>query len=118
MSKQYTAAEWVAVMVAAPMASALVVIGLIPLMLLVAWMRVKMWEWFAVPYFHLPRVSVWLMLAVGLFMSTFQPSFPTLKEDHYAANAIVRFANSALIALTLFSLAWAIHNWVLTGGAQ
>lgn len=112
---EYTAGEWLALMVIAPVLSSVVVIALIPLMLLTAWMRVKMWDWFAVPYLHLPHVSVWLMLAIGIFLSTFNTDAPALKDEYYASKAGARFIGQLLITSIGFGLAWAIHAWILTG---
>jgi len=43
-----------------------------PLFMLMAWIRVYLWTWFAVPYLHLPPITFWPMLGFGLLISTFR----------------------------------------------
>ena len=70
MTTKMTFGEWVGVVLLGGTAAVLMFVLFLPLGLISAWMSVKMWDWFAVPYFHLPHISVWLMFVVGMFIST------------------------------------------------
>lgn len=114
----YTAGEWILIMIITPLMTGLLVIAFLPFALLSAWMRVKIWEWFAVPYFHAPHISVWLMLIVGMFVSMFQTSQPQLKEEFYDSKLTARMIGALAAQLGAFAVAWMIHVWILKGGAQ
>lgn len=47
------------------------VIAWLPLALLSAWIRTRIWNWFLVPYFEAPTVSVLAMLGLGMFVGCF-----------------------------------------------
>jgi len=102
-----------------PLFTSLVFVLFLPLYLFAAWMRVKMWDWFMVPYFHAPHVSVWLMFAIGLFVSLFQNSaHPELKKEFYKASEAARIWGPIVVQLITFGLAYLIHIWILKGSTQ
>lgn len=59
--EKYSLPEAGLMLAGVPVAFVVVVflIGL-PLGLLSAWIRATIWNWFAVPYLHLPHISVWV----------------------------------------------------------
>lgn len=87
----------------------------VPIGLLSAWIRSTIWNWFAVPYLHLPHIGVWLMFVIGLFAAMFMPTFPSLKkevkENDTWKETIYLWAGDFLS----FFLAWIIHIWILKG---
>ena len=52
-----------------------------PIFMLMAWIRVYLWTWFAVPYLHLPPITFWLMLGFSLLISTFRVTQVRKKQD-------------------------------------
>lgn len=73
--KKYTLIESFFILVFGGLAAGVVIplIGLVtfPLVMLVAWIRLTEWNWFAVQYLHLPTVPYWVVVGLGYFISTF-----------------------------------------------
>lgn len=72
-----------------------------------AWVEVKLWDWFAVPYLHLPHVSIWTMVGLSFLYGLFLPVPSTPKEvknEWYV---------SFLKPLTALAAGYIIHTWVL-----
>ncbi len=73
--KKYTLIESFFILVFGGLAAGVVIplIGLVtfPLVMLVAWIRLTEWNWFAVTYLHLPTVPYWVVVGLGYFISTF-----------------------------------------------
>jgi len=116
MATKMTFGEWVTVVLFGGTVAIVMFILFIPLGLISAWMRVKMWDWFAVPYFHLPHISVWLMFVVGMFISTFLVGqTPTLKKEFYDAGPVARVIVPIGVQWMAFFTAYLIHIWILKG---
>ena len=77
---KYTLGESAAIFALLIPVIALMAIVMFPLVFLVAWMRETVWNWYC-PMFHLPPVSLWSMVIVGLFVGSFMPNSPTMKDD-------------------------------------
>ena len=93
---------------------AFIIICTIPLALIGAWARMKMWDWFIVPYFHLPHVSLWLMYALGLFVSMWRASSDTESDDNKKKkNAFATIAMWNLIQLITVLLGYIVHRWLV-----
>ena len=93
----------------------LVVIGMLPFDLFLAWMRVTVWRWFFVPYFHAPQISVWMMLVIMLFWAMFRKSSRDMKADHYKNSFWTDWAWSVAGETMIFGLLYCIHLWILKG---
>jgi hypothetical protein len=116
MATKLTFGEWCAALFIGGAAGAVIYILLLPIGLFMAWMRVEMWNWFVVPYFHAPHISVWLMFALGILItSVTYNGNPELKDDHYKASMGARLAVPFIVQMTSFCVAYLIHIWVLKG---
>jgi sulfite exporter TauE/SafE len=80
MTEKYTLAESAGVFTIGSLVIALLAVATFPVVLLIAWMREIVWNWYC-PMVHLPPVSLWLMLVIGLFIGMFTSSAPSLKDD-------------------------------------
>jgi len=49
----------------------LMVVVTFPLTMLTAWIRWTLWNWFAVPYLHVPAVPYWAVVGLGFLVSSF-----------------------------------------------
>ena len=92
---------------------AFMVVCTIPLALIGAWARMKMWDWFIVPYFHLPHVSLWLMYALGLFAGMWRAPSSAEAESEKKKNAFVTVAAWNLMQLVAVLLGYIVHRWIL-----
>jgi hypothetical protein len=111
---QMTFGEWTAAVLLGGSAGILIYILFVPLGLFYAWMRVKMWDWFVVPYFQLPHISVWLMYALGLLIYMLKPdNTQQFKDEYYKASETSRIFVPMLVQLFSFLVAWIIHTWIL-----
>jgi hypothetical protein len=111
-----TFGEWSAAVLIGGTAGIFIYILFLPLALLTAWMRVKMWDWFVVPYFHLPHIAVWVMFGLGIFISSIFYNYnPELKDDHYKASIGLRIATPIAMQWLGFLIAYLIHIWILKG---
>jgi hypothetical protein len=116
MATKMTFGEWCAAILLGGTAGILIYLLFLPLGLLMAWMRVKMWDWFMVPYFHLPHISVWLMFALVIFVTSITYNAnPDLKDDHYKASAGTRIFMPFAVQALGFLIAYLIHLWILKG---
>ena len=52
-------------------AIALIAVIMFPFLLLSAWIRWLLWQWFAVPYLHAPMLSYWAVVGLCLFINSF-----------------------------------------------
>ena len=92
----------------------LAVIGL-PFSILLAWIRVQLWNWFAVPYLHLPPIPLWAMFGLSVFIGTFISTKATVKDAPKPdwkdeGKALLFNVFGWLIAL---GIGYAIHTWFL-----
>ena len=108
-----TFGEWVLVSVGGGFVAVAIYVLFLPLGLLIAWMRVKMWEWFVVPYFHAPHVSVWLMFALGLSWASVQVRVDALKKEFYDSSPLERAAGPFVMNAVAFLIAYLVHIWAL-----
>ena len=77
---KYTLWESAAVFALTAVTIALVLVATFPILILTAWMRETVWNWYC-GSFHLPPVTLWSMVVVGIFVGTFMPTSPSLKDD-------------------------------------
>jgi hypothetical protein len=63
--------EWIIAVIAGSIATVLIFSLMIPVSLFACWVRVQLWDWFAVPYLHLPSVPFWAMYGLGTLIGTF-----------------------------------------------
>jgi len=112
--KKYTLAECLSIFTFSTLivAAYIVLVG-VPMMLLTAWMRNTMWEWFAVPYFHAPHVGVLAFVAVGLFTGMFSLPSSSLKAGMYEHGITYRALEPMVLVSVLFFFAWILHTWFL-----
>jgi hypothetical protein len=116
VATKMTFGEWCGAVLIGGTAGIVIYVVFLPLGLLMAWMRVKMWDWFIVPYFHLPHVSVWLMYGIViLFTSIAYNPNPELKNDLYKASQAARIAMPFAVQFMGFLVAYLIHVWALKG---
>jgi hypothetical protein len=92
---------------------AFLVLCTIPLALIGAWARMKMWDWFIVPYFHLPHVSLWLMYALGLFVGMWHTSASSDDDNKKKKNAFVTIAAWNFLQLFTMLMGYIVHRWIL-----
>jgi hypothetical protein len=97
------------------MSAILLVLVIVPVGLFVAWVRATIWNWFAVPYLHLPHISVWLMYAVTLFAATLTGGRArTMKKELYGETWGSYLLWSIAGNLLTLGVAWGLHITVLT----
>ena len=112
---KYSLAEAGLILAGLPALFVAAVVAMIPLALLVAWMRMKIWDWFMVPYFHLPHISVLLMYAIGLFIASFRAGTRSLKNEYYATGFFSNLCGEFAVTWVGFGIAYALHVWWLKG---
>jgi len=112
--KSYTAGEWLTLMAVTPMVSALIMLISLPLGLITAWVRVVLWGWFIIPYFHLPHLSVWQMFAIGIFLSSFHTT-QELKPEFYPTGVWARIGLYYAGQFLSLGVGYLIHITVLKG---
>jgi len=109
-SDKYTLSESALVFTLAFLLICLTAIAMLPLLLLTAWMRETVWNWYCAAV-HLPPVSIWFMFVVGLFVSMFLPSYPTLKDDLLKfkswQNSLFSFTGQVIV----FVIIAIVHIW-------
>lgn len=84
----------------------------LPIGLLVAYIRTKLWDWFVVPYFHLPHVSVWVMFGISILLATFNYVDNNKKNEDNKQN----FINALLwyvLQLVALGIGYVIHHWIV-----
>ena len=112
---KYSLAEAGLILAGLPALFVAVCAATIPLGILAAWMRVKMWDWFMVPYFHLPHIGVPLMYAIGLFIVSFRAGTRSLKNEYYATGFFSNGCSEFVVSWVGFGIAYALHVWWLKG---
>ena len=108
--EKYTLAESAAVFGVTGVMIAAVMVVMFPIAIAMAWMRETAWNWYCVS-FHLPPVSLWQMVVAGLFVGTFTPTFPTLKEDLLKYKSWQNSAFMVLGQVLVFVCIAVIHIW-------
>ena len=115
-NEKYTLGEAFLVILVAAMMVAVAFLLMLPIGLLLAWVRVKLWVWFVVPYFHLPVISFWEMYALSILIGTFvNYSKPTAKEEPkpgFRENAVSMCTNVGGWLLAL-GIGYLIHHYGL-----
>lgn len=53
----------------------------LPVFYFCGWCDAHLWNWFLVPYFHAPHISIWLAVALGLLIRLQTLDFTVLKEQ-------------------------------------
>ena len=89
---------------------AAVTILVFPILILTAWMRGIAWNWYCAS-FHLPPVSLWSMVIVGVFVGMFTPTFPSLKDDLLKFKSWQNSLMSVLRQMLAFGIIVVIHIW-------
>jgi len=94
---------------------ALLLLSSLPFSLIGAWARVKMWDWFVVPYLHLPHISIWVMYGLTLLIGSFSDS-PSEKQSNekkkFFAMYVPVLARTAMNLIALL-LAYFVHTYIL-----
>lgn len=79
-----------------------VFITFLPGAILLTYIRIQLWDWFAIPYLHLPMIPFWAMFGLTTFAGTFYYASapvsdykPTMKQ-----NVTVMVTNVKIIHLT------------------
>lgn len=111
-AEKYSLVEAALVFVLAAFAMAGIVILSIPLDLLTAWVRVQLWDWFAVPYLHLPHLSVWVMWGLGLLAFTFRCLNKSGSDDKSKSKVWVNIAVVPFCHLVALGVGFVIHHFV------
>ena len=116
MAGKYTLGEAALIFIAGPILMGLVAFLLVlPMALFDAWIASIVWNWFAVPYFHLPTIHVWLMLMVAIFVGFFRGSYPALKDEFLRSKGWNAIWPTYVAKGLLFGIAWMTHLWILKG---
>lgn len=89
-------------------------VAMLPLGLLNAWIAYKLWNWFAVPYFHAPHIGVWLMLVTIWFFGLWRSSQASVKKE-YRDGYGMYFASEWTSKFLTLLFAWFVHLYVLRG---
>lgn len=84
-------------------------VALIPLgLFLWTYVQVRLWDWFVVPYLHLPHLTFWVMYGLNLFISTFKAP---VKESPTDWSSV--FSHAVLTPLVLLGIGKLIVMWCL-----
>lgn len=112
--EKYTLAESAAVFALTAfgivVAAILVFPVVFPVVILTAWMRETAWNWYCAS-FHLPYVSLWEMVVVGVFVGMFSSSTPTLKDDLLKFKSWQNSLFAVLGQVIAFGIIAVIHIW-------
>lgn len=92
----------------------MIFVSIIGVSILFAWIRATIWNWFAVPYLRLPHLSVWVMLALGAFTSTYSRTDLATKE-YKGFQSFIPVVASVGFAMFALAVAAIIHH-CLGGG--
>ena|ERR1700677_737200 len=112
--KKYTFWEAVFILPLSAVFIAFIMVATLPFSMLTAWARVKLWNWFVVPYLHLPPIPFWAMFALGIFAATFRGT--KLKESDYKPEIkdyVTWFAADVIGSLLAVFVGWVIRTHLL-----
>ena len=109
-----TFGEWLlTIAIAAPVLLFIMLLA-IPIGLFTTWARLKLWEWFAVPYLHLPDLSFWTMYGLTVLIGTFY--YAKVKVSDYTPtwkdNLTTLGANVGGWFLSL-GIGYVVHTYIL-----
>ena len=113
--KKYSMGEILAYGVVAPATLVFIYLLAAPFFLVDAWMQATIYNWFFPPYLGLPVISIWLMVAVGLFLSLLRQPQPVLKDEYLKLTALKASGILFLHHVVCLLFAWGIHRWILKG---
>lgn len=85
----------------------------LPIDLAWSYLRATAWNWFLVPYLHVPPMNMWLMFAISLIIRTMQRTDRALKDEVYKAALWKDMITGYLVEGYLFFLLFVIHHWIL-----
>lgn len=114
-TKKYTLGEIAAYIGVVPMVFGAIAIATLPLGLATAWMRSTVWNWFGVPYLHLPTVGVLPMFAIECLLSLFRARSRELKGEFYAKPAWRELIVSFISDCLQFGFCVLVHLWLARG---
>lgn len=106
-------AKFVGVIVIGILVFGAIMVATFPLALMCAWARVKLWDWFAVPYLHVPHVSIWVMYGLGLIANSFYYVRDAGKEEKNKS-VLTSLAVWYLSQLIAVGVGWTIHHCFLS----
>jgi len=112
IENKYTLLESFCIFLLAGPTLLLVVALSFPLTLVTAWIRWKLWAWFAVPFLHLPMVPYWAMVGLGILIGTFHGVDrlngykPTFKEQ------VSQILGSGAIQFITLGIGYLIHTHI------
>jgi hypothetical protein len=113
--KKYSIVEIIVAAVSIPVFAVVAMLISLPVLFLLAWIRVTIYNWFAPAYLHLPVLSVWVMLAIGMFAATFSAPRPIIKDEYLKIGTTKQLVFGIFINLVILVVAWGIHRWILAG---
>lgn len=82
-------------------------VALFPILMVLSWIRWKLWMWFAVPYLHVPIVPYWAMVGLGLLVSSFMPFIQ--KQDDETKNFTDALAVNMIVHLSSLGIGYLIY---------
>ena len=87
---------------------------LLPFGFLLSWVRMILWEWFAVPLLHLPALSFWQIYALGLIPSTFIHTIAQPKDAPKPSlgDSMKGYYMEALEWVILLGVGYVLHIWM------
>lgn len=115
LKEKYTLVGAGAVFLGVPAIVLLMFVVSLPFALFFAWVKSEIWNWFAIPYFHLPRIGTWLMFMISMFISCFATDTRGLKEEYYAQTIWTALWGRVTGYLLILLEAYCIHHWILKG---
>jgi hypothetical protein len=87
------------------------VIAYIPLTLMVAYIRTRMWNWFLVPYLDAPTMSVLPMAGIGIFIGMFRRSTSDTPPPPIR-DRVVNFIAELLGGWLSYWVAYLLHSYL------
>lgn len=88
-------------------------IVLLPYSLLCAYCDMRVWNWFAAPYFHLAALSLWPAYGSNLWLSSHQYVRPQYKDDERKVRWFYTFYLILLGHFAMLAMGWGVHRWAV-----
>jgi len=83
-----------------------------PLTMLSAWIRLTLWNWFAVPYLHAPAVPYWAVVGLGVLVNTFSQSSSPNGYKPKASETFSMILMPVVVQLIGLGIAYIIHTHI------
>lgn len=88
-----------------------IVLALLPLSMFCGYCDMRVWNWFAAPYFHLPALGFWPAFGFNLWLASHQYREPVYKDDERRVQWF-RTAYSWLITHgAMLAVGAGVHRW-------